>query len=129
MESKHLTHAIRTAAFNTVTALARDLRVNTGYAHAADEAHTLIRQALTPSSDIHATGEGQMTIHLDPMPTPRATKAIADVCEHLTATRTHYPGTGSPFATRSRTIPDLTQTIRQCQESWCQGSKGRKITV
>jgi len=30
---------------------------------------------------------------LDPLPAQRATTAIAQLCEHLTATQTHYPGT------------------------------------
>ena len=30
---------------------------------------------------------------LDPPPTGRATAAIAELCEHLTATQTRYPGT------------------------------------
>jgi hypothetical protein len=30
---------------------------------------------------------------LDPLPTRRATTAIAELCEHLTATHTRYPGT------------------------------------
>jgi len=30
---------------------------------------------------------------LDPLPTARATAAIAELCEHLTATQTRYPGT------------------------------------
>jgi hypothetical protein len=30
---------------------------------------------------------------LDPLPTRRATKAITELCEHLTATKTRYPGT------------------------------------
>ncbi|QGH68394.1 hypothetical protein GCE65_01885 [Pseudactinotalea sp. HY158] len=34
-----------------------------------------------------------MTIRLDPLPTSRETAAIAELCEHLTATRTTYPGT------------------------------------
>jgi len=30
---------------------------------------------------------------LDPLSTRRATTAIAELCEHLTATKTRYPGT------------------------------------
>jgi hypothetical protein len=45
-------HAIRMAAFNTATTLAREVRTNTGYARGEDEGHTLIRQALTHSRDI-----------------------------------------------------------------------------
>jgi hypothetical protein len=62
------------------------------YARANHEAHTLIRQALTGSGDLDP-GDGVLTIRLDPLPTQRATTAIAQLCEHLTATRTHYPGT------------------------------------
>ncbi len=87
-----LTHAIRMAAFNTIAALARAIRVYTGYARANDEAHNLVRQALTGSGDIDP-GDGFLTVRLDPLPTKRATTAIAELCEHLTATETRYPGT------------------------------------
>ena len=32
-------------------------------------------------------------MRLDPWPTRRATTAIAELCGHLTATQTRYPGT------------------------------------
>jgi hypothetical protein len=92
IQTKLISHAIRIAAFNTATALARAIRVHTGYARANHEAHTLIRQALTGSGDIDP-GDGVLTIRLDPLPTQRATTAIAQLCEHLTATQTTYPGT------------------------------------
>jgi hypothetical protein len=91
-QTKLITHAIRMTAFNIDTALARAVRVYTGYARADDEAHNLIRQALTSSGDIHPAG-GFLTVRLDPLPTRRATTAIAELCEHLTATQTRYPGT------------------------------------
>jgi len=92
VQTKLLTHAIRIAAFNTATTLARDIRIHTGYARANHEAHALIRQALTGSGDIDP-GDAVLTIRLDPLPTQRATTAIAELCEHLTATKTRYPGT------------------------------------
>jgi transposase len=92
IQTKLISHAIRIAAFNTATALARDIRVHTGYARANHEAHTLIRQALTCCGDIDP-GDGVLTVRLDPLPTRRATTAIAELCEHLTATKTRYPGT------------------------------------
>src|ERR1019366_8996070 len=52
VQTKLISHAIRIAAFNTATAMARAIRVHTGYARANHEAHTLIRQALTSSGDI-----------------------------------------------------------------------------
>jgi hypothetical protein len=92
IQTKLITHAIRIAAFNTATTLARAIRVHTGYARVNDEAHALIRQALTGSGDIDPR-DGVLTVRLDPLPTKRATTAITELCEHLTATRTRYPGT------------------------------------
>ena len=102
VETKLLTHAIRIAAFNTITTLARDLRVHTGYARAADEAHTLISQALQQSGDI-IPSDRTLTIRLDPLPTRRATKALAELCEHLTDTHTRYPGTDLLLRYESKT--------------------------
>jgi hypothetical protein len=92
VQTKLISHAIRIAAFNTATALARAIRVHTGYARANHEAHTLVRQALTGSGDIDPR-DGVLTVRLDPLPTGRATAAIAELCQHLTATQTRYPGT------------------------------------
>ena len=91
-QTKLITHAIRIAAFNTATILARAIRIHTSYARAHHEAHALIRQALTGSGDIDPRN-GVPTVRLDPLPTQRATTAIAELCEHLTATHTLYPGT------------------------------------
>jgi hypothetical protein len=91
-QTKLITHAIRIAAFNTATTLARAIRVHTGYARANHEAHALIRQALTGTGDIDP-GDGTLTVRLDPLPTQRATTAIAQLCEHLTDTQTRYPAT------------------------------------
>jgi hypothetical protein len=103
-QTKLITHAIRMAAFNIDTALARAVRVYTGYARADDEAHTLARQALTGSGDIDPQ-EGALTVRLDPMPTQRATTAIAELCEHLTATQTRYPGTNLVLRYEVKTRP------------------------
>lgn len=93
-ETKLLTHAVKIAAYNTSTALARDLRIHTGYARAGDEAYALTRQVLTHTGDIDPDPDaGTLTVRLDPMPTARATRAVAELCEHLTDTQTRYPGT------------------------------------
>lgn len=52
IQTKLISHGIRIAAFNTATTLARAIRVHTGYARANQEAHALVRQALTGSGDI-----------------------------------------------------------------------------
>lgn len=75
------------------------VRIHTGYARAGDEAHTLVRQALTGS------GDGVLTVRLDPLPTARATTAIAELCEHLTATQTRYPGTDLVLRYEVKTRP------------------------
>lgn len=94
IQTKLLTHAVKIAAYNTATALARNLRIHTGYARANHEAHALIRQVLTHSGDIDPDPEaGTLTVRLDPLPTARATRAVAELCEHLTHTQTRYPGT------------------------------------
>src|ERR1035437_7547690 len=104
IQTKLITHAIRNAAFNTATALSRDVRVHTGYARANHEAHALVRQALTGSGDIDP-GNGTLTVRLDPLPTGRATAAIAQLCEHLTHTQTHFPGTNLILRYEVKTHP------------------------
>ncbi|OLT20866.1 hypothetical protein BJF81_15825 [Ornithinimicrobium sp. CNJ-824] len=93
-ETKLIHHAIKIAAFNTTTAIARDVRINTGYARAAQEAYTLTRQVLTGPGDILPDPAARiLTVRLDPLPTARETAAVAELCKHLTATATTYPGT------------------------------------
>ena len=92
-ETKLIHHAIRIAAFNTAQSLARAILTGTGYTRADDEAHTLIRTALAGSGDIipdHHT----LHIRLDPLPAPRHTAAIDELCHALNDTNTVYPGTG-----------------------------------
>ena len=93
-ETKLIHHAIKIAAFNTTTAIARGVRLHTRFARADQEAYTLTRQALTHTGDILPDPDtGTLTIRLDPLPTARETAAVAELCEHLTATATTYPGT------------------------------------
>jgi transposase len=89
-ETKQITHAIRMAAYNTETTLARHLDGH--YARAEDEAYALIREALAGSGDIHPSSS-QLLVRLDPLTAPRRTQALAGLCERLSAARTRYPGT------------------------------------
>ena len=89
-ETKLITHAIRMAACNAETILARAL--NSCYARAGDEAYALIREALHASGDITIHGS-TLHIRLDPLSAPRRTRALAALCEQLSATATRYPGT------------------------------------
>jgi lambda repressor-like predicted transcriptional regulator len=89
-EVKQITHAIRMAAYNAETALARALEGR--YARAGDEAYALIREALTASGDI-CPGNGQLLIRLDPLTAPRRTRALAALCDQLNQAQACYPGT------------------------------------
>ena len=89
-ETKLITHAVKMAAFNAETTLARALHGN--YARAEDEAYALIREALHGSGDI-IPGDGTLTIRLDPLSAPRRTRAIAALCDQLNAAQARYPGT------------------------------------
>jgi transposase len=89
-ETKQITHAVRMAAYNAETALARALDGH--YARARDEAYALIREALTISGDI-IPGPGQLLIRLDPLTAPRRTQALAALCNQLSAADACYPGT------------------------------------
>jgi hypothetical protein len=89
-ETKQITHAIRMAANNAETTLARALDGH--YSRASDEAYALIREALTVSGDIRP-GPGELLIRLDPLTAPRRTQALAALCDQLTAASACYPGT------------------------------------
>ena len=89
-ETKQITHAIRMAAYNAETTLARALDGH--YARAGDEAYALIREALTVSGDI-CPGSGQLLIRLDPLTAPRRTQALAALCHQLNQAQACYPGT------------------------------------
>jgi transposase-like protein len=89
-ETKQITHAIRMAAYNTESTLARALDGH--YARAGDEAYALIREALTVSGDI-IPGPGQLLIRLDPLTAPRRTQALAALCDQLSQAQACYPGT------------------------------------
>ena len=92
-ETKLIHHAIRIAAFNTVQSLARAIVTGTGYTRADDEAHTLIRTALAGTGDI-IPDHDTLHIRLDPLPAPRHTAAIDELCRALNDINTVYPGTG-----------------------------------
>jgi Transposase protein len=89
-EVKQITHAIRMAACNAETILARAL--DGRYARAGDEACAPIREALAASGDIHP-GDCELLIRLDPPTAPRRTQALAALCDQLNQAASSYPGT------------------------------------
>ena len=101
-ETKQITHAIRMAAYNTETRLARALDGH--YARAGDEAYALIREALATSGDI-CPGPGQLLVRLDPLTAPRRTQALAALCDQLSQAGCTYPGTDLLLALRGQAPP------------------------
>ena len=104
-EIKQITHAIRMAAYNAETTLARALEGH--YARAGDEAYALIREALTTSGDI-CPGNGQLLIRLDPLTAPRRTHALAALCDQLNQARACYPGTDLVLRYEVKPHPGIT---------------------
>ena len=101
-ETKLITHAIRMAAYNAETILARAL--DGRYARAGDEAYALIREALTASGDI-IPGDGTLHIRLDPLSAPRRTRALAALCDQLNHHRNPLPRHPARPALRSQRPP------------------------
>ncbi|MCY0906705.1 putative transposase [Arthrobacter sp. H14-L1] len=123
-ETKLITHAIRMAAFNTATTLAREIRTNTGYARAAEEAHTLARQALTGSGDTSTppprdTSSSGWTHSPHHGPPRQSVNSASTSPPRQPAT----PAPTSSCATKSKTTPKPTRNTSPCQEPWTRGTK------
>ena len=94
---------------------ARAVRVHTGYARAKHEAHIFIRQVLTGSGGIDPR-DGFLTMRLDPLPTRRATTAIAKLCEPPTATHIRYPETNLTLRYEIKPGPEPAEIKAPCPE-------------
>lgn len=103
-EMKQLLHGFRMAAYNASMILATEVRTNTGFKAAVTQAHAFVRQVLTHTGDIDPRDEGFLDVALDPLPTGRATAALGELCERLTATQTVYPGTDRVLRYRVKTL-------------------------
>ncbi|MGH8917487.1 MAG: putative transposase, partial [Actinomycetes bacterium] len=89
-ERKRIHDATRMAAWNAEHTLARALGAH--YARAEDEAHSLLAEAFSASADMEIVGE-ELHVRIEPLSSPRRSRAIAALCSELTATMTTYPGT------------------------------------
>ncbi|MBI5821649.1 MAG: hypothetical protein HZA88_21985 [Verrucomicrobia bacterium] len=89
-DAKRLTDTVKSVAYQAETALFRMVRPH--YSREDDEGRKLIASAMNLSGDIHV-GAGELRITLAPAASPSRTRAIAKLCEELTATNTVYPGT------------------------------------
>jgi hypothetical protein len=89
-ERKRIHDAIRMATWNAESALARALGPH--YARAEDEAHSLLAEAFKTSADLEVIGD-ELHVRLEPLSSPRRSRAIAALCAQLSETETLYPGT------------------------------------
>lgn len=89
-ERKRIHDAVRMATYNAESALARLLAPH--YPRANDEARSLLREAFRTPADLEVVGD-ELHVRLYPLSAPRRTRAIAGLCDELTATKTIYPGT------------------------------------
>jgi len=89
-ERKRIHDAARMATWNAEHTLARALGAH--YARAEDEAHSLLAEAFSASADLQILGQ-ELHVRIEPLSSPRRSRAIAALCVELTATETTYPGT------------------------------------
>lgn len=89
-ERKRIMDAIRMANYNAESALVR--LIGPHYARAEDEARSLLHETFKSSADMEVVGNA-LHVRIDPLSAPRRTRALAALCEELTATETRYPGT------------------------------------
>jgi transposase len=101
---KLVTHAVRMSVYNAESALARLLSPH--FSRADDEARALLREAFHAAGDLQVHDD-MLEVRLNPLSAPRRTRALAALCEHLTATHTVYPGTRLRLSFAVKTPPGL----------------------
>jgi transposase len=91
-EAKHLTDAIKMAAYRAETALTRSLAPH--YARTEDEGRALIREALLSDADLlPQPAQQRLVVRLHSLANPRSNAALSNLCATLNALRVTYPGT------------------------------------
>ncbi len=102
---KLVTHAIRMSVYNAESTLARLLSPH--FSRADDEARALLREAFHAAGNLQLAGDHVLDVRLNPLSAPRRTRALAALCEHLTATQTVYAGTDLRLVFTVKTPPEL----------------------
>jgi hypothetical protein len=100
-ERKLAVDAVRTAAYRAESALLAMLS-DTSFTRDQDEGRAFLQDAFRLSGDLDIAADGEITVTLERMSAPRMTRALAEVCERLTATATRFPGTSSKITYRVR---------------------------
>ena len=102
VERKRIFDFIRMATYNAESDLARLLAPH--YPRADDEARTLLREIFSRPADM-VIENGVLHVRIDALSAPRRTRALAALCEQLTATETVYPGTDLVLAYAVKDAP------------------------
>lgn len=90
VEHKHFMNAVKMAVYRAETSLLRMLEPH--YARNEDEGRKLLCEAFQSSGSLEVA-DGELRVILNPMSAPRRTRAIAALCDQLTAARVRIPGT------------------------------------
>lgn len=67
------------------------------HSRAEDEGRSLLREVFGSPADLEVVGD-ELHVRINALSVPRRTRAIAALCEDLTATKTIYPGTDLTLA-------------------------------
>ena len=91
-EAKLLTDSVKLTAYRAETALVRFLGPH--YARTEEEGRALLRELFTTPADLLPDeAAGALRVRLHTLANPRSNRALAALCEALTATETCFPGT------------------------------------
>ena len=88
-ERKHLTNCLKMVAYQAESELAGLIARH--YRRAEDEGRTLIQSALSCAADLKVT-DTELEVVLAPMSSAHKTRAVAALCEELTARAAVFPG-------------------------------------
>jgi len=88
-ERKHLTNCLKMVAYQAESELAGLIARH--YRRAGDEGRTLIQSALSGAADLKVT-DSELEVVLAPMSSAHRTRAVAALCEELTARAAVFPG-------------------------------------
>ncbi len=91
-ERKHLSNLLKMVAYQMESDLVRVVAPH--YRRADDEGRTLVQAALASAADIAvAADKRELRVLLAPMGSAHRTRAIAALCQELTAASAVFPGT------------------------------------
>lgn len=102
VERKRIFDFIRMATYNAESDLARLLAPH--YPRADDEARTLLRELFSRPADLQIDN-GVLHVRIDALSAPRRTRALAALCQELTALKSVYPGTDLVIAYTVKDTP------------------------